>query len=182
MLAGSPGVNVEYFQIQLYTGTDEAPNFITQPMVIKVDAPCKDPYVYLKWLNTLGGWDYWRFGYDQIIQLNTADGTQIDRYVFDWENDETITDTIKKTGANRISMGVTVPDVKVEGLRGLHLSTRIQILSSANPIKWQTVTLQTGTFDIKRTKSRGATFKFTINLPQINIQENGSVPLPQPLP
>lgn len=176
MLAGAPGVNVEYFQIQLYTGPDETPNFITQALVMKINRTCKDPYVYLKWLNTLGGWDSWRFGYDQIVQLTTSDGTQIDRYVFDWENDETITDTIKKNAAVRISMGAAVPDIKVKGLTGLHQSTRIQMLFSDNPIKWHTVTLQTGSFDIKRTRSRGATLKFTINLPQINIQQNGSVP------
>jgi len=171
MLAGEPAIGVEYFVIQLYTGDDEDPNFITQPLTIKVDEPCNDPYVYIKWLNTLGGWDYWRFGKDQVLSLSSSTEIEIDRNVFDWENDETIADTIKKSAVKRISFGATVEDSKVTGLVGLSTSTHIMLLTNLNPYKWQTVVLQAGQFDIKRTKLRGAELKFTISLPQVNIQQ-----------
>ena len=171
MLAGLPATNVEYFVIQLYTGSDEAPNFITQPLTIKINRPCTDPDVYIKWLNTLGGWDYWRFGKDQILQLSTSDDITIDRNVFDWENDETIADTISKNAFNRISFGATVSDLKVNGLKGLNTSTKIQMLTSLDPLKWQTVILANGSFEIKRSRNKYSDLRFTVTLPQINIQQ-----------
>ena len=171
MLAGLPASNVHYFVIQLYTGDDEEPNFITQPLTIKINGQCNDPYVYIKWLNTLGGWDYWRFGKDQILQLTTSDDITIDRNVFDWENDETIADTISKSAFNRISFGATVDDLKVNGLKGLNTSTKIQMLTSVSPIKWQTVILANGSFEIKRSRNKYSDLRFTVTLPQINIQQ-----------
>lgn len=170
MLAGLPGQLVEYFKIQLYTGTDENPNFVTQPQIIKINRQCNDPYVYLKWLNTLGGWDYWRFGFDQIMSLSTSDGVVVDRNVFDWANDETISDTISKSVVERITIGANVSALKVSGLKGLHASTKIQMLVQNNPYKWHTVTLATGSFEIGRSKGKTSQLKFTIDLPEINIQ------------
>lgn len=170
MMAGNPANGVTYFQVQLYTGDDNAPNFITQPIVIKVNTPCNDTFIYLKWLNTLGGWDYFRFGHDQILSLNTSDGISVDRNVFDWANDETIADTITKNAVRRISFGATVSDKKLDGLLGLHKSTHIMLQVGFNPIKFHTVTLGVGGFDIKRTKANTAELKFQISLPETNIQ------------
>lgn len=170
MMAGNPANNVEYFQIQLYTGEDNTPNFITQPIIVKVNKACNDPFIYLKWLNTLGGWDYFRFGHDQILSLNTSDGISVDRNVFDWANNETIADTITKNAVKRISFGATVSDKKLDGLLGLHKSTHIMLQVGFNPIKFHTVTLGVGSFEIKRTRTGTAEFKLQITLPQINIQ------------
>lgn len=171
MLAGNPSIGVEYFVIQLFTGDNDTPNFITQPLTIKVNQQCIDPYIYIKWLNTLGGWDYWRFGYDQVLSISTSNGIDIDRNVFDWENDETIAETISKNSVNRISFGAIVGLNKIKGLTGLHNSTKIQMLTNLNPYKWQTVTLAVGQFDIRRTKNKTAELRFNINLPQTNIQQ-----------
>jgi len=170
MMAGNPADGVEYFQVQLYTGDDEDPQFITEAKVIKVNKPCNDPFIYLKWLNTLGGWDYFRFGHDQVISLNTSDGISIDRNVFDWANDETIADTITKNAVKRISFGATVSDLKLDGLLGLHKSTHIMLQVGFNPIKFHTVTLGVGGFEIKRTKANTAELRFQISLPEVNIQ------------
>lgn len=171
LLGGIAEAGVEYFVIQLYTGSDATPNFITQPLTIKINQQCNDPYIYIKWLNTLGGWDYWRFGYDQVLSISTSNGIDIDRNVFDWENDETIAETISKNSVNRISFGAIVGLNKIKGLTGLHNSTKIQMLTSLNPYKWQTVTLAVGQFDIRRTKNNTAELRFSINLPQTNIQQ-----------
>lgn len=170
MLAGYPAPTAEYFQVQLYTGIDAEPNYITKPLIIQTLKPCSDPYIYLKWINTLGGWDYYRFGHDQLFQLTTSDLVSIDRNVFDWENDNTIADTIKKSGINRITFGGTVPSNKVSGLKGIQTSIKVMMLVNLNPYKWHTVTINTGTFDVKRSRGAFSEFKFTISLPEINIQ------------
>lgn len=170
MLAGNPADGVAYFQIQLYTGTDEAPNFITQPLIIKINKQCNDPYVYIKWLNTLGGWDYWRFGHDQIKSISTSDEISIVRNVFDWENDDTIADIIKKNAIEKIAIGATVPTIKLNGLKGILKSIKIQMLVNNNPYKWQTMILATGSFETKRTKNEFSELKFTLSYPETNIQ------------
>jgi hypothetical protein len=170
MLAGGPSPLTKYFQVQLYTGTDDQPNFITKPQIIQVIKPCKDPFIYLKWMNTLGGWDYWRFGYDSIAQMSTADGLTVDRNVFDWEHDTTITETIRKTGVEKITVSERVPQNKVKGLKGLHTSVKVMMLVRLNPYHWHTVTINPGTFDVKRARNTFSEFKLTISLPAINIQ------------
>lgn len=174
MLAGNPALNVEYFQIQLCTGEDNAPEYVTQPLIIKINKPCKDPYIYLKWLNTLGGWDYWRFGKDQLLQLTTADDIVIDRNVFDWENGDTIAEVIKKSAFSKASIGAQVSDKKISGLRELAYSTKVMVLTSLNPIQWQTVRVTPGSFDIRRTRSKVTELRFTITFPEINVQVNGA--------
>lgn len=170
MLSGNPAEGVEYFKIQLYTGSDGSPNFITQPLTLKINRQCNDPHVYLKWLNTLGGWDYWRFGYDQIKSISTSDEIRVDRNVLDWQIDDTIADVIKKNGIEKMAFGVTVGKNKYNGLKGLHTSIKIQMLMNENPYQWHTVTLATGSFETKRTKNEFSEFKFTLSLPEINIQ------------
>lgn len=171
MLAGPPAQGVEYFQIQLYTGTDESPNYITQALKIKVNIPCKDPFVYVKWINSLGGWDYWRFGKNQIISMATANDIIVDRNVFDWENGDTIADIIKKSAVENIRAGAIVGKTKIEGLRQIVTSPKVMMLVNPNPYKWHTVIVNAGNFDIKQTKFGTSEIRLTFNLPERNIQQ-----------
>lgn len=171
MLAGSPSPGVKYFQIQLYSGSDAAPKYITQPLNIKIEKPCKGPKVYIKWLNTLGGWDYWLFEKDNITSISTANDIQIDRNVFDWENADTIADLIKKSAAKRINIGATVSMDDAAALEGIYTSIKVMMMTSLQPIKWQTVIVNNGTFETNRAKLAFLTMKFAINLPEINIQQ-----------
>ena len=170
MLAGVPGPNVEYFQIQLYTGPDESPSFITRPLVIKMNKPCSDRYVYLKWLNTLGGWEYWRFGKNQTESIVTSNADILDRNVFDWAKDDTIADLVKKKAVSRFQIGAQISNSKIRGVSSLHRSIKVQMLVNTNPIAWQTVIVDAGTFEIRKTKYDYTELKFTINLPETNIQ------------
>lgn len=175
-LAGDPFTFVEYFLMQLYIGTDEAPEYVTQPIIVRLQQPCTDPYVLIKWLNHLGGWDYWRFGVNQIKSLTTANGINVDRNVFDWENDDTIADVIEKTNVNRVAFGGSFDRNDVEGLKEIPKAIRVQMLISENPIKWHTVIVVPGTFEIGRTKNQFTDLKFTILLPEENVQRNGAAP------
>ncbi|MDF3076134.1 MAG: hypothetical protein K0S09_23 [Sphingobacteriaceae bacterium] len=172
MMPGTPAANVEYIQLQLYRGTDEAPFFITQPVIVKVNTPCdNDPYIYLKWMNKLGGWNYWRFGYRQDYSLSTSNDTKVNRNVFDWANDDTITDIIKKSANKSVQFGAIGLDVdQAKGLESLATSIKVQMLSKVSPIKWQTVELNTGSFQLYNTRGNLFDVKFTIQLPDINIQ------------
>lgn len=173
MLAGPAAMGVEYFQMQLFTGDAASPNFVTQPILVKLEQLCPgEPYIYIKWLNTLGGWDYWRFKNDNILTLNTSTGISVDRNVFDWENDDTIEDNIERAEVSRVSVGATVSRIELEGLKGLPGSIKIMMLTSLNPIKWQTVIPNTGAFEMGRAKNEFTDIRFTFSLPSKNIQRN----------
>lgn len=172
MLPGNPALNVEYYQVQLYVGPDNAPSFITYPLIVKVDRLCLNkPSVYLKWMNSVGGWDYWNFTFDNVRSLTTANDKVIDRYVFDWENDQTIADVIEKSAVEKIVFGVNgLTDAQAVGLVGLGTSIKVQMLVNDNPYKWHTVIVTPGSFETKKAKGVLTDFKFTISLPELNIQ------------
>lgn len=172
MMAGNPASGVEYFKVQLYRGSDDAPFFVTQPILIKTERPCSnDPYIYIKWINKYGGWNYYRFGYKQDYSLNVDNDTVISTNVFDWENDQTISDVVKKSANDKVIFGADGLSAELaKALKGIPLSIRVQVLISTNPIKWQTIIINPGSFDVYSTRGNGFGCKFTLNMPDINIQ------------
>jgi hypothetical protein len=44
---------------------------VTETIKVKIDDECKDNPVYLKWRNTLGGWDQWLFHTSQQLNVRT---------------------------------------------------------------------------------------------------------------
>lgn len=172
MMAGNPADLVHYFEIQLFRGTSEAPIFVTQPIIVRTIRPCdNDPYLYFKWINNLGGWDYFRFGFNQAITMQTRNETVIKRNVFDWSSDQTINDVVKKAANKRNSFGVNDLEAsQVAGLEQIATSPRVQILSRENPIYWQTVIITPGSFNLYETKNSRANISFTAELVDINIQ------------
>lgn len=173
MIPGNPGAGVEYLRLQLYRGTDLAPYFVTQPVDIKVERPCDgDPYIYVKWLNKLGGWNYHRFGHRQDVSLDTRNLVTVKRNVFNWETDQTIADVTQKSAFKNISFGVSgVNRNYVDGLQGLASAIRVQVLNRVDPIQWHTVEIATGSFKLYGTRGGLFDLKFELTLPEINIQQ-----------
>lgn len=168
MIPAIPSQDVKYLMLQIFNANQS----ITQTLRVDVSFPCdKDPYVYLKWINKLGGWSYWRFGYRQDISVDTSNDTQIRRSVFDYENDDTILDIVKKSAKRKIQFGADGINTDfVPLLESLATSVKVMLLVSSDPIKWQTVILSTGSFGIYQTRSNKFQVQFTVSLPDINIQ------------
>lgn len=171
MMAGDPAALVWYYQIQLFRGTSEDPYFVTKPLIVRI-AQCSDePYCYLKWINHLGGWDYFRFGFNQALQLNTSNDTVVKRNVFNWATDNTIQDVIKKSANKKITFGVDNFEAsQIAGLEQIETSPKVQMLIRTNPIYWQTVIMIPGTFNLYETKKGKGILTFSANLIDINIQ------------
>lgn len=172
MMPGEPGIDVEYLELQLYRGEDDAPVFVTQPVLVKAERPCdNDPYIYLKWLNKLGGWNYWRFGFNQDYSLNVTNETVIRKNVFDWENDQTIFDVVKKSSNKVVEFGDSfISTDYMEGMRGLPDAIRVQMLVNNNPYKWQTVRLVPGSLRLNSTRNDLFEVNFRIDMAETNIQ------------
>lgn len=172
MMAGNPADLVHFFQIQLFRGISGAPTFVTKPIIVRTITPCdNDPYVYLKWINNLGGWDYFRFGFNQAISMQARNDTVIKRNVFDWATDQTINDVVKKAANKKNTFGVNDLEwEQVAGLEQIATSPRVQLLVRENPIYWQTVIITPGSFNLYETRKGRGNLTFTAELVDINIQ------------
>lgn len=63
---------------------------------------------------------------------------------------------------------LSIADIK--GLQSIKYSPKVQMLVNKNPMKWQTIVLNTATFSEYETLNGHAPFSVTFNLPAINIQ------------
>lgn len=145
--------------------------YIMQDQLIKYQCTCDDPYVYLKWINSRGGWDYWRFGFNQDLSNSTTNSEQINRFISNWETDQTMGDYISRQSVPKMSLvagQLTLSELN--SLSWLSNSRRVQMLTSVNPIKWQTVLVPDGDFSRGSTRSGIGNVKLSITLPSYNIQ------------
>lgn len=161
-------LNAENVTVQVYY-VDGIDRNVTVPINIKVVQPCADPFVYLKWINSLGGWDYYRFGYSQNVTLSVANNTVISRPVLDYSTANTIFDIVSKTAGERIQFGSDeIMANQIEGVMGLAKSVKLMLMVA--PGKFQTVELITGTYSKGTTRNRMFSANFSVDLPEINIQ------------
>jgi hypothetical protein len=139
--------------------------------LVRVDKNLDHNSVYLRWIGLTGSWNYYRFTYNQDVSLDVQNATIIKNYVFDWENQEGIEEVIGKNAGQKIRVmaeDLCIADIK--GLQSIKYSPKVQMLVNKNPVKWQTVVLNTATFSEYETLNGYAPFSITFNLPAINIQ------------
>ncbi|MDB5158765.1 MAG: hypothetical protein JWR50_3472 [Mucilaginibacter sp.] len=144
---------------------------VVKDQVIRIDKTIDDNSVYLRWIGLTGSWNYYRFVYNQEISLDVQNATIIKNFVSDWENQQGIEEVISKTAGQKMKVmaqDLSVADIK--GLQSIKYSPKVQILVNKNPVKWQTVVLNTATFSEYETINGQAPFSVTFNLPSINIQ------------
>jgi len=67
-----------------------------------------------------------------------------------------------------IAEDLSVSDIK--GLQSIKYSPKVQMLVNKNPLKWQTIVINTATYSEYETLNGHAPFSITFNMPSINIQ------------
>lgn len=146
-------------------------HYIMQPITIRHECPCDDPYVYLKWVNSKGGWDYYRFGFNQMLNATITNDQAVTKFIQNWANDDTLQDNINKSSAPGLSIGASqVDNDTAYTLQWARKSIRAMMLVSTNPIKWQTVIVKDGDTDIIQTRKKLNDINFKLVLRNDNIQ------------
>ena len=164
-----PGVY--FFSIALGYTDENGANIVTQTQTIRIDDAVDEQSVYLRWIGLSGSWNYYRFVYNQEISLDVQNAVIIKNYVSDWANQDGIEEVIGKNAGQKMKVmaeDLSVADIK--GLQSIKYSPKVQMLVNKNPVKWQTVVLNTATFSEYETLNGQAPFSVTFNLPSINIQ------------
>jgi len=160
-----------YFTIALKYDADGATHTITQTQTIRIDDAVDENSVYLRWIGLTGTWSYYRFVYNQEISLDVQNATIIKNFVSDWENQQGIEEVIAKDAGQKMKVmaeDLSVNDIK--GLQSIKYSPKVQMLVNKNPVKWQTVVINTATYSEYETLNGQAQFSITFNMPSINIQ------------
>ncbi|HWD89907.1 MAG TPA: hypothetical protein VG367_17365 [Mucilaginibacter sp.] len=164
--------NAYYFNLTLkYNDESGTAHAITQTQTIRIDDAVDENSVYLRWIGLTGSWNYYRFVYNQEISLDVQNATIIKNYVNDWENQQGIEEVIAKDAGQKMKVmaeDLSIADIK--GLQSIKYSPKVQMLISTNPVKWQTVVINTATYSEYETLNGQAPFSITFNMPSINIQ------------
>jgi hypothetical protein len=143
---------------------------VTDIKTIKIDRECKENPVFVSWLNVYGGREHWLFHKVQTKGLVTQNAGSFETYIVDLaETRGQITD-ISKNAIPLLIINAYVDIEDVEGIKTLLYSPCVELLVSENPIKWQTVRPQVGSFKLYDTSDLKATIQITLELPYINIQ------------
>jgi hypothetical protein len=160
-----------YFNLTLKYDDEHGAHNITQTQTVRIDDAIDEQSVYLRWIGLSGSWNYFRFVYNQEVSLDVQNAVIIKNYVFDWENQDSIEEVIGKSAGQKIKVmaeDLSVADIK--GLQSIKYSPKVQMLVSKNPVKWQTIVINTATYSEYETLNGQAPFSVTFNLPGINIQ------------
>jgi hypothetical protein len=171
MISGSFPREAFYFTIALKYDDEHTTHNLTQTQTIRIDDAVDDRSVYLRWIGLSGAWNYYRFVFNQEISLDVQNATIIKNYVNDWENQQGIEEVISKTAGQKMKImaeDLSVADIK--GLQSIKYSPKVQVLTGNNPVKWQTIVINSATFSEYETRNGQGPFSITFNMPSINIQ------------
>jgi len=160
-----------YFNIQIRYDDENGTHSLTRAQTIRIDDAVDDNSVYLRWVGLSGSWHYFRFVFNQEISLDVQNAVIIKNFVQNWQTQEGIEEVISKSAGQK--MKIMAEDLSVNDIRGLQsikYSPRVQMLVNKNPIRWQTIVINTATYSEYETRNGQAPFSLTFNMPSINIQ------------
>jgi len=163
-----------YTKIEILNDTPDV--LLSESKIITNDQECKDNPLYLRWINLLGGREYWLFSHHQEFPLEIDNINLIERDITNIETAEAIQDIISKEGLESIIIGEdNLQVLNVEGMKGLLLSPLVQMLTnpasweSEGP-KWKTVIVKKNTWNLYRNDRGTYSLELEIGLPRLNIQ------------
>jgi len=172
LINASFGSDVYYFTVALkYNDDGGIAHTVTQTQTIRIEDAVDEQSVYLRWIGLSGCWNYYRFVYNQEISLDVQNAVIIKNYVSDWANQDGIEEVIGKSAGQKMKImaeDLSVADIK--GLQSIKYSPKVQMLINKNPVKWQTIVINTAAFSEYETLNGQAPFSVTFNMPSINIQ------------
>jgi hypothetical protein len=138
------------------------------PITLNVKRPLEQSCntFYVRWLNTLGGWDYWLFEHKIYEALNVENGNNYESY---FDNISGISDFENVTFKNvspAVQVGSsTLTKNEAEGLKVLTTSPKIYWYNEELE-KWIGVIIEPGTFNIRSTKDNYFNIELTFVKPK----------------
>ena len=111
------------------------------------------------------------FASTQTERLKVGGGELFEKDITDLEGTDTVKDWLSKTASEMLALGAeNIDENDVNGIKGILLAIKVQVMVSVSPLKWQTVIVKPGTFHIKETRERVFRIEFDIIKPDIFVQ------------
>lgn len=142
---------------------------ITQHQKVIINTPCNDDGIYIRFRNSLGGWDYWLFNHRRIT---TTESVNVENIIVDPDDIETgyvRSKSVKKKQDNTILLADYVDAINIDGFLQLQASPEVQILISDN--YWHSVNVLNSSIPRKSGISK-IQIEFKISLPDIYTVTN----------
>lgn len=145
----------------------------------KVIVQCCEQYpVILSWLNALGAYETFVFGFDRTHSIETAILAGYQKYQEELANSQGWQEVLQKRNIPKMAIGVENINIDTcNGLRIMLESVRVQM--QTNPTtwktdggpKWITVTVLPGTFMIYKVRDGYGNVRFEIQLQEELVQQ-----------
>jgi len=147
----------------------------SEMLEVNIDDACSNQEIYLGWLNTLGGWDYWKFTAEKDYNINIEDKVNIERNIFsNWDNTfingTTQLDTINTTAYPEIDVYSQYLNLEqLQAISQIKYSTRVVLI---NGDKQTTVIVDSDSITLYNDGDEDTlhTIRFKIRLPNIQVQ------------
>jgi len=149
---------------------------LTEKKRIKIDTECKDFPVYLCWINSLGGYDYWLFFKSHEESTKTKSQTPYLINIDDLETATATNDIIGKQAVHTFKIGARMKQEDMDGITGLYESPKAMLLMNPEtwqddgPV-WQRVIVKTGSLLVLKTGTAFLDVKLQIQMPFVNTQK-----------
>lgn len=156
-----------------YLQSAPAPGFtldeVTERILIDVKY-CQDRPLYLCWLNTLGGWDYWMFQHNQMEELTTSDSERFRPHVTDVALINSRDDYYSRKAVKRLTIGAdNLTRQQMVGLKDLLTSLKVYEMQQDGTRT--TVLVLDGSFDMDETRNDRFSVELEIEYPEKYLQE-----------
>jgi hypothetical protein len=143
-------------KIEIRFGLLDSPLFLDAfaPITLNVKRPLEQSCntFYVRWINTLGGWDYWLFENKIYEALNVENGNNYESYFDNISDTKDFENVTFKNVSPAVQVGSnTLTRNEAEGLKVLPTSPKIYWYNEELS-KWIGVRVEPGTFNIRSTK------------------------------
>lgn len=144
---------------------------------IEIESLCirRNP-VYFKWLNVLGGWQYYMFTINQVKGLRSTQIGEFGKYIETLSLAQSDTELLGRDVIPEMSVGAEQLDsYDMLLMESLISSTKVQMLTNpgtwqSEGVKWQTVKLESASYPTRITKQTFNKIDLKFTLPQIQTQ------------
>jgi hypothetical protein len=149
---------------------------LTEIKRIRFNDSCVSNPVFLSWINSFGGFNYWLFQRNQIKNVETGEEVIFEPAQMDLETSDSFEEVLSLSSREVWVLGVQNIDKNdVELIKGMLQSPRVQWLMNpdtwqAEGAKWVTVKVQRGSFKLYETLTGVGDIIINITFPEKQIQ------------
>lgn len=144
---------------------------LLETITVKLGTVCTKNNVYLCWINSRGGYDYWLFDKNQIVGFSSKSVGELNSDPTDLATQNFRSTSIRMESVERIICGATVSIDDFTGIKGIERSPAVYVFTGVSSYTWKRMKVIPKGFQYQK---RGVTVDVSIELeyPEIYTVSN----------